>query len=205
METPDTTNTTQLVEFESDEPSDEQKRSLGLLAERAIEEEAEIVRLTRLLRTAITKYHQTIEKDIPDAMLACRMSEFKMLDGRKVSMRDHYIGTKLTNPEGLDWVAAHEGVDSIKTQIVLELPKGEMATARRILEALRKDSAASRFVKLVLERFVHQSTIAAFARSRVEARDPPPLELLGVVRKKTAKVGDTRIEPVDLKGFDYKT
>lgn len=200
MKTPETP----LVEFEDNEPSDAQRRDLGLLAERAIKEEAEIVQLTRLLAAAITKHNQTVEKDIPDAMQACRMSEFKMLDGRKVAVRDSYIGNKLVDPEGLDWVEAHEGVDSIKTQIVVELPKGEMETATRILQLLKDDRAANRFVKIALERFVHQNTIAAFAKSRVEAGDPPPLELLGVYRKKAAKVGDTRTKPVELKGFDYK-
>jgi len=201
MKAPDVS---QLVEFNDDDPTDDQRAALGQLAERAIQEEAEIVRLSRLLGGAITKYNQTVEKDIPDAMQACRMSEFKMLDGRKVTVRDSYIGNKLTDPEGLDWVEAHEGADSIKTQIVVELPKGEIDTAQRIFQILRADAAANRFVKLVLERFVHQNTIAAFAKSRVEAGDPPPLEKLGVYRKKSAKVGDTRTKTVELKGFDYK-
>jgi hypothetical protein len=201
MKTPDAVPQ---VEFEDNEPTDDQRRGLGLLAERAIVEEAEIVRLTRQLSAAITKHSLTVEKDIPDAMIACRMSEFKMLDGRKVIVRESYIGNKLTDEEGLAWVEAHEGADSIKTQIVLELPKGEMETAARILQVLKEDRAANRFIKLVLERFVHQNTIAAFAKSRVEAGDSPPLEQLGVYRKKSAKVGDTRTKVVDLKGFDYK-
>lgn len=193
------------VEFDDAGPSAKQLASLSALAERALAQEAEVVRLTGELRDAITAHSMTVEKDIPEAMADAKMSEFKLLNGQRVTVQERFIGNKLTDEEGLAWVEAHEGVDSIKTEIVLELPKGEMETAQRIYQLLKEDRAANRFVKLTLDRYVHNATIGAFAKSRVEAGDAPPLDKLGVVRKKSAKIGRfARTTTAELKGLDYK-
>lgn len=196
------------VEFEeAPPPTNAALTELSTIAQRALVEEEDVARKTAELEKALAKWRQTVEHDLPRAMAECRMLEFRTEAGDRVVVTQRYIGNKLTDEKGLDWVAGQEGgPDIIKTQIVVELPKGDNETAERIFKLLKADRAANRFVKLIKERFVHQSTIAAFAKACAEATPgkPPPLELLGVVQKTAAKVGTRRTAPAEIKSFTFK-
>ncbi len=189
---------------EAPPPPDADLTRVATLAERARGEEAEVIRCTAALADALKAYRGTVERELPEAMAACHMSEFKLTDGTKVGIDSKFVGGKLTDPLGLDWVEANGGQPLVKTLITLELPANEIATARVILNLLKNHPKANQFVRLELERSVHQSTIAAFAREQVEARKNPPLDLLGVMRRITARVGARRPRTVELKGLERR-
>lgn len=191
------------VDFEDAIPEDNQLNRIGTLANRLLAEEQAVVHATRELERALSVWRKTAEEDLPLAMQAARTSDFTTEDGHRVRVRTNWSGQKLTNEEGLDWVEAHEGGDSIKTVITIEFPKEALKKARAFLERLQALEVL-RDCKLTFERYVHQSTIGPFAKSRLEAGDDPPLDLLGVTRRSFASVGKSRTKNVELKGFDYK-
>lgn len=182
-------------------PRDADLTRVATLARRAQEEQEAVIALTEELQRAINAHNLTVEKELPEAMVAVGLSAYKLTDGTPVEIKRTLTGTKLTNPEGLDWVEAHDGADVIKTIITVELPKDELGTAREIADLLRSHPKAGRFVKLELERSVHQSTIAAFAREARERNENPPLDKLGVFERTRAVVGASRPKTVELKGL----
>lgn len=185
-------------------PPDDDLHRVAALAERGRIEEALVVERTAALKEALDAYRNTVERELPEAMVACGMSEFKLLDGTKVGIESKFIGGKLLDPVALDWVEEHGGGPLIKTLITLELPANELPTARAVLNDLRNHPAANRFVRLELERSVHQSTIGAFAKELTEGRKNPPLDLLGVIRRVTARLGARRPRSVELKGLEKR-
>jgi len=189
---------------EAPPPPDADLTRVATLAERAQVEEAEVIRCTAALSEALKAYRGTVERELPEAMAACHMSEFKLIDGTKVSIDSKFIGGKLTNPIALDWVEENGGAPLVKTLITLELPPKEIETAREVLRYIAQHPKANSFVRLEMERSVHAMTIGAFAKEQVEARKNPPLDLLGVMRRITARVGARRPKTVELKGLERR-
>jgi len=198
-----------MIEFEDAAdvapPKSEQLAEVSELASDALEAEAEVVRLSRELKAARNRWLDLVSVRLPDAMNAVGMNDFTLKDSNyKVVVREAYVGTQLTNEEGLAWVEENDGADAIKTEITIELPKGELDTAREVLDYVKRHPAANRFLKAKLERYVHQATIGAFVKQCVEAGKDAPLDLLGVHRRKMAQIGGSRTKSFDIKGLDYK-
>lgn len=187
------------------ESAPDKLQQLGELSVRALQIEREIIDLTKELGDKLKSYNLILSENIPEVMSECRLKEFTLESGQKLSVQERFIGNQLTNEEGLAYVEEHDGSDLIKTVISVELPKGDTETAERIYNMLKADRAANRFVSCELTKYVHQSTIASFVKNQVEAGEQPPLDKLGVVRKVSAKIGRTsRIKTVDIKGFIEK-
>jgi hypothetical protein len=199
------TNTEPSYDFDNDSmPSDLELRTIGTLAARAVEFEKDVVEKTRELERAIRLWRYTVDEELPNAMMLARTSEFTTEEGHKIKLDESYIGSKLTRPEGLDYVEEHDGAEHIKTEIKIEFPTKSLELARAVFQALRGDKALSK-CKIILDKYVHHSTIGAYAKSRIEAGDQNvPLADLGVTRRIRAKVGKTRTRMVELKGFEYK-
>jgi len=183
------------------EPTDAERASVSSLAELQIEQEAEVIQLTALLQAALERLRKTSQVDLPDAMRAIRQSEFRLLDGRRVKLEEKLTGLKLTNPEGLAWVEANGGASTIKTSITVEMDRGDLESARELMQELRGHRLANRFKTLSMEESVNASTNGAFAREKERDGANPPLELLGVYRMVRTVVGDRAPKPVELKGL----
>jgi len=194
------------VEFEDENaiPPDQHLRRLARLSEAALGLEADIVRLTQELQNRIAMHRHVVEVDIPNAMDECGIKKFTLSNGQELKIKESYVSSKLVDSDALDWVEKNGGEDIVRATILVELPTSELETAKRIHAQLRKDPAANRFSKLVLERSVHHSTLGAFVRSAVDEGRDPPLEMLKTVYKRAAVIGKARTKPVDIKGLEFK-
>jgi len=181
-------------------PTDAELARVRRLAELQRSQTREVVRITRELVTALNLLRQTREVDLPEAMRDVGLSEVKLLDGTPVKVEDKLTGTKLTSPVGLGYVEENGGARLIKTAIVVELDRGDLAAAREVYQDLRSHKKANLFKRLELEEHVHQSTIAAFVRELIAKGKDVPLERLGVHRRVTAIVG-ARPKSVELAGL----
>jgi len=191
------------VNFEDAVPEDGQLNRIGTLANRALEQEREVVLATRALNLALQAYRATVDEALPLAMANARTKDFTTEDGHRIQVRTVFNSLKLVDEEGLAWVEEHEGADNIRTVITIEFPKESLERAKIFYERLTGLDVL-KSSKLKLERYVHDKTIGAFAKSRLEAGDDPPLELLGVTRRSYAVVGKSRTKTMELKGFDFK-
>jgi hypothetical protein len=182
------------------DPTDADVTSIAALARRAKALEGEVAAATAALQLKLNEYRQLTDHDLPNALRQAGISGLPLADGTPVALRVAFDAGKLTNPEGLAWVEAHGGGPLIKTQIALEMDRGDLDAAREILAGLRGSRHANRFRLLTLTESVNPQTIAKFARELIEQRKDPDLQLLGVRRRSYVTVGD-RPRTVELKGF----
>lgn len=183
-------------------PRDEDRIRIVKITQRLIEAENEVDRCTRALREALETYRTLAERELPEAITATGLDEYKLEGGNRVSVKRRYFGSKLTNPEGLAWVTKNGGEALIRAAIRIELPVAERNVAQQIFTMLKHHPAANRFVKLELEESVNPMTLSAFVREAVEQNLNPPLEKLGVVRRVLTRIAGNKLIPVELKGFE---
>lgn len=182
-------------------PSDTEMRTVADLANLLRVRRAVVYQKTAELKQALADMRIIEEKELPEAMRAIGMSEFKLVDGEPVSIVEKLIGSQLTDDEGLAYVESHDGGSLIKTAVMVELDRGDLEAAREIIQELRQHRYANRFKSLSLSRYVHQSTIAAWVRELIADGVDVPLEKLGVYRRTTALVGERYPKVVELKGL----
>lgn len=187
------------------EPTDDERASLSDMAREVLLREDRIAELSAVLRAEIDAYNDLRSRRMPEAMTAIGQSEFALSTGEKVSIADKYVGSKLTDPAGIDWVIGHDGATLVKSVVTIAFDATDRAEAERIYQALRRDPAANRASTLTLERSVHQSTIASYVANRIRDRKPvPPLETLGVSHRVAVRVGKRRYDDLELKGLKAK-
>lgn len=184
-------------------PVDDELSRVASLAATLQHAENEVARATARLQDALNRYRYTAETLLPEAMRAVGLAEFTLANGAKVTIDRRFVGSKLTDPQALAWLEAQGAGDLIKTAIHVDLPVGMADEAREIMAMLESHRSANRFSHLTMSTYVHQSTIAAFAKELYEAGEDPPLETLGVRQRVTAQVGDRRPRSRTLTGFVY--
>ena len=116
------------------------------------------------------------EIDLPTAMLEAGMREFKLVDGASIKVEKFYgASIKVENrPEAYKWLVdnGHEGL--IKTSVVTEFGKGvdERKEARKFMESVVKDGFSAE-----LDESVHASTLKAFVKEQIEAKNELPASI----------------------------
>jgi hypothetical protein len=176
------------------------RRVADLVAEQA-EAEAEVLRLTAELETAIERLRGVSDRALPEAMAAVHLSKFALADGTGVKVEDRYFAGKLTSREGLDWVLANGSASAIDTVVTVALDREDRDVALDLLKRLREHPAANRFKTLDLEESVNSQRLAALVKRAVAAGRNPPLEALGAYRRVRAVIDDRKFKTVELKGL----
>jgi hypothetical protein len=185
---------------EKEQPSVLTIAALAALAERYRAAEMRVVEATAALQAASAAFAQVSEVDLPAALAAAGVSGFPLADGAEVRLVTRLDGRKLTDPEALAWVEENGGTSLIRTTITVDLDRGDVETARRLHDALKRHPKANAFKRLTMEENVNPQTLGAWVRELVDQMRDPPLDLLGVRRRTYATVGD-RPKSVDLKGM----
>lgn len=158
-------------------PSDDAMVSIAELAERQIEAENNVEIAANLLKQAQIKLDQLSQVDIPTAMQACGMSEFKLADGTKISCKEFVRAAipKAKLADAFAWLEANGHADLIKNVVSASFGKGEDEAAQEALAALA-DIGAMPSAK----RSVAPPTLGAFVREQRELGIDVPEDLLGV-------------------------
>jgi len=157
--------------------SDESLKVVGELAARQLKLEQELTDLEDQLKAKKEELTQVSEKDLPEALAECGLSEIKLLDGSKVTVKPYYQASppKEKYDEAMAWLRDHGHGDLIKNDVTVSFGKGE-------------DSSAAEFKAHLVEvgtsftdkTGVHPMTFKAFVREQVETGQNLPFDLLGI-------------------------
>jgi len=103
---------------------------------------------------------------IPNIMEELGMSNFTLQDGSVIDVKnDLRASIKVENRnQAWQWLESqkHDGI--IKTKVVSEFGRGELAKANELLEKLSKEGQSA-----ALDRSVHPATLKSFVKERLEA------------------------------------
>ncbi len=169
-------------------PGDDSLKVVAELAAKQGQLEKDIEDLEAQLKEKTEALSQVQEKDLPEAMMECGISEFKLVDGSKITVKPFYQANppKEKYEEAMQWLRDNGHGDLIKNDVTVSFGKGEDERAVDFKTFL-KDHGTSYTDKTG----VHAMTFKAFVREQVEAGRNLPFDLLGVYigQKATIKKG----------------
>lgn len=158
------------------------------LARVQLELERQIAETEEHLKTLREQHQGVSENDIPEAMDAADIREFKLGDGRVVSIEESYHA-KI--PEGrrraaFRWLRAHGHNGIIKRIIALNFGKGDDELAEAFVNWIKtKENLVDRVSD---KEDVHHSTLKAFVKEMKEQGVDFPDEDFGVYVRRFAKI-----------------
>lgn len=112
-----------------------------------------------------------VRVQIPNIMAELNMKEFKMVDGRTVSI-DPKLNASIpeqNRPTAFRWLEENNYDGIIKTKVHSEFGKGEMEDAVKARDALHDAGFTAS-----LDRNIHPATLKSFVKERLEAGDKLP-------------------------------
>lgn len=157
--------------------SDESLKVVAELANRQLSLEKEIEDLEAQLKEKKESLVQVAEKDLPEALAECGLSEVKLLDGSKVSVKPYYQANppKEKYDEAMAWLRDNGHGDLIKNDVTVSFGKGEDDRAVDFKRFLSENGTSYSD-----KTGVHPMTFKAFVREQVETGQNLPFDLLGI-------------------------
>jgi hypothetical protein len=150
---------------------------LAAKAQEQVQLERDIAKMSEQLAALGARHRAVSEVEIPEAMTALGVSEFKLTDGSKITIKPFYSGSLAqTNPrreEAFSWLKEHGHDDIIKNEVVVAFGRGEDNEAAELVRVLRDEMKLSP----QQDKSVHGSTLKAFIKEQVEAGKALPLDL----------------------------
>jgi hypothetical protein len=183
--------------------TDADLNKVARLTREQIEAEDEVAARTAELRAAIDRLRAISDRELPAALAAAGLTEITTTGGHKVKIAETVTAGKLTssdNPAGMKWALDHGAGDLINVTVTVVLDREDRELGIKIMQSLQKLPAANRFKKLELEESIHNQTMSAFVRRLLPKN--PPLELLRAFIVRRARIGDRKIQQIDLKGLE---
>lgn len=169
------------------QPGSEAFQKFAGMVEKYLKAKDDVTEAEEYLSSRKELLRQIEEIELPDAMSEAKMSEFKLDDGSKISIRDFMMGSLPKEPEArqkaLDWVEAHEGSEIIKTEVSMKFGKNQHNIALDLAEQLRE-----RGYEVNTDHGVHPQTLYAWCRELVSDGKDVDFELLGVIPGRKAYV-----------------
>ena len=157
--------------------SDESLKVVADLATRQINLEREVEDLENRLKEKQEALKQVQEKDLPEALAECGLSEIKLVDGSKVTVKPYYQANppKEKYDEAMNWLRDNGHGDLIKNDVTVSFGKGEDDRAVDFKRFLTDNGTS-----YVDKTGVHPMTFKAFVREQVETGQNLPFDLLGI-------------------------
>ncbi len=158
-------------------PTDDSLKVIADLANRQLDLEKEIEELETKLKEKNEQLTQVQERDLPEAMMECGISEFKLVDGSKVTVKPYYQASppKDKYEEAMAWLRNNGHGDLIKNDVTVSFGKGEDERACDFKDFLSKHGTS-----YTDKTGVHPQTFKAFVREQVETGKNLPFDLLGI-------------------------
>lgn len=163
-----------MIDFNEDAPvvTQEQLSLVTLRAQQLLDQKQAVEHMEALLKDAQQRLRQTEEFDLPDAMAAAGMKEFKLLNGSKVTVKDVVSGSpsKTRFNEALSWLSEHNHDGIVKRQVgvIAKFRKGQADDADALAEALSAllTTELKKFDNLEVtdEPSIHYQTFGSWAR-----------------------------------------
>lgn len=153
--------------------TEEALSELSRLATNQVDLEEAIEAAEDLLKSLKEKHFKVSETEIPTKMFECGMSEFKLTNGRKITVKKYYsasIGEE-NKVTCFDWIRDNGHEDIIKHTITIPLGRDSEALVSKIAAFLKLDN-----ISYTNEEKVHPQTLKAFVKEQVEAGSDLPLD-----------------------------
>lgn len=147
------------------------------MAEMLVEQKEEVDRLDAQLKEAKKRMLVTEREDLPDLMAEAGLTEIKLEDGSRVTIKEE-VDTKITDATrgaALKWLLDNGFGGLIKTNISLAFGRGDHDQASKV-----RDRLAAEYDGVELKEEVHHSTLKAFVKERMAAGDKIPMDLFNV-------------------------
>jgi hypothetical protein len=168
--------------------SDTSLKRIALLAEKQLKIQDYISLKEEQINEARKALRDLTELDLPQAMDEAGVSEFRLQDGSRVTVKAFYGACipKDRVGEAHQWLADNGHGDIIKNEVVCKFGKGDGHMAEQAVELLK----AAQFDPEQKES-VHASTLKAWVKEQVESGNNLPLDLFGahIGRKTEIKKG----------------
>jgi hypothetical protein len=167
--------------------TDEELQSISALAANQRRWEIAIADLNDELKTATENLKQIQEFLLPEAMASVGMSEFKLTDGSKITIKeDIYASIRAEKiPNAMEWLTEKGLGDIIKDEIKVNFGRGESERANELIE-LCKEHGFEAQEKMT----VHPMTLKATIKEQMAKGVQFPDEFFSVapVRKSVIKM-----------------
>ena len=117
------------------------------------------------------------EEDLPNKFAEMGMSEVKMENGDKITVKPFYRGhiSKTNKDSAYKWLREHNHGDLIKNEVKITFGKGEDANAAQVKEDLNNKGYS-----FTDREAIHPQSLSAFIREQTEKGKARPHDLLGV-------------------------
>lgn len=199
-------------------PSDNDASRIREIGIELVTIEQRIERGTALLKELGARKDVIMRRELVDAMDAVGMDKLGLAEFNVDIVTGEFVHASLPNPEGekdpeeyqrkadlrkggLAWLEENEFGDLIKTMVIVELPRGALADARRIQEFVQNmpalDPETGRPVdngppigySASIEETVHWATLTSFVKEQLKRPEVVlPLEKLGAIVGRIAKI-----------------
>jgi len=151
--------------------------SVGALAKRAKELQAEIKELEDTMEERMQQQRKLLEETIPAMLQELGMSDFTMADGSKITVKPFYSASiKDDNrAQAYEWLRDNGYDDIIKNTVSVRFGRGEDGLCDTLLNQLREQN-----YPVEQAQKIESQTLKAWVREQVERGSTFPTELFGV-------------------------
>lgn len=159
------------IDFSADTPVLTQNAlsTVTLKAQQLIDEQDKVARYEKDLEISKANVKRLEEQELPEAMAEAKLTEFKLTNGKMVTVKDVVAGSppKTRLHEALAWLRGNEHDGIIKRAISVQvlLPKGHDKEGNKLVNYLRRLKTLQNMgVEPKDEPTVHYQTFGAWAR-----------------------------------------
>lgn len=155
-------------------PKEEKLSALAKLASEQRSLENEIADMEEQLKARKEALAAVSEYKIPELMNEIGVTEFRLSNGLRVSVKPFYSG-KITDPEAYEWLESNNFGDLIKTDLIFSHRANESEFYQDLIKLAEELS-----LEYKRKTAVHPMTLNAFIKERILAGDKFPRELFNV-------------------------
>jgi hypothetical protein len=176
----------EIIDDYTEDPTNDELQSITELAKEQLHWEQNVKQLEIDLDAAKEALRNIQEYLLPEAMAACGMSEFKLLNGNKITIKDDVYASirKDFTASAVKWLDDNGLGGIVKDQVAVDFGRGEFDSVKDLLEFC-KATGLNANEKLSVHPMTLKATVKEQMASGVEF--PEEFFSIGPVRKAIIK------------------
>ena len=158
-------------------PSDDGLKTVSSIAEAIVAQQELLDQAEKSVKDIKKALLKLTDEELPSAMAEHNLSRFTLQDGTEITVKPTYgASIKVANREkAYQWLRDHDYGDIIKNTVSVAFGQGEDQKANELISSLRTQHFAP-----TQEESVHNNTLKAWVRERIEKGQEIDMELFGV-------------------------
>ena len=144
-----------------------------------------IANLEAKLKEAKERRSHIIEIEIPEVMDEIGMEEFKLSNGKKITIKQIIAASMpvATREEGLTWLEKNNHGDIIKTQLQIKFNREQHDAAKELAENLMEEQ-----YNVSISSAVNPQTLKSFVKEQIEGGSELPKDLFSIYLSRQAVI-----------------